>query len=419
MKKLILFSVLMLMMSCSDTDFTSNNQQADSCGRPSKVCRSESEAIQIANDFAESINLSTRSKTRRASSENLGYILDSHSRTTIDTIMYVVHYHDNEGFALIARNPEATPVIAVIDSGQYNPNDISDNQGFNDFIECARAYAITPTDSIYDKPIPVPISYSNSYHINPVLEVEWGQNYPEGIYCPNGISGCVQTALAQMMSYLEAPSFIKLTYPSRDANIQELNWTELKKHKQSCNSTDFVVEWHKQTCAATEETHTALGRLCRELGHRNAATYNTDNTTGALSKNALATMKSLLPEYTITDFKYHSPYTIYDYIKTNYAIVYYEGFTGINGEGHAWVCDGAHYYHLHSGIPLAGGGNDITEIYMHFNWGWNGSYNGYFLAEVYNTAKGTPDDRLPEGDFSQSRSDFSYNVKQFAIYKPK
>ena len=106
-------------------------------------------------------------------------------------------------------------------------------------------------------------------------------------------------------------------------------------------------------------------------------------------------------------------------LKTNYAIVYYEGFTGINGEGHAWVCDGAHYYHLHSGIPLAGGGNDITEIYMHFNWGWNGSYNGYFLAEVYNTAKGTPDDRLPEGDFSQSRSDFSYNVKQFAIYKPK
>ncbi|MDE6526833.1 MAG: Spi family protease inhibitor, partial [Muribaculaceae bacterium] len=166
MKKLILFSVLTLMMSCSETDFTPNNQQADSCGRPSKVCRSENEAIQIANDFAESINLSTRSKTRRASSENLGYILDSHSRTTIDTIMYVVHYRDNEGFALIARNPDATPVIAVIDSGQYNPNDISDNQGFNDFIECARAYAITPTDSIYDKPIPVPISYSNSYHIN-------------------------------------------------------------------------------------------------------------------------------------------------------------------------------------------------------------------------------------------------------------
>ena len=42
--------------------------------------------------------------------------------------------------------------------------------------------------------------------IEPKLTVSWGQTWHEGDYCPNGVSGCTNTALAQIMTYFEYPT---------------------------------------------------------------------------------------------------------------------------------------------------------------------------------------------------------------------
>ncbi len=47
------------------------------------------------------------------------------------------------------------------------------------------------------------------------------------------------------------------------------------------------------------------------------------------------------------------------------------GFDG--STGHAWVCDGyrrTRYFYEDC--------DEIVTLYLHMNWGWNGTYNNYF-----------------------------------------
>ena len=128
------------------------------------------------------------------------------------------------------------------------------------------------------------------------VNVKWGQRYPEGYFCPNKISGCVQTAMAQIMSYLKLPTSISLTYPERDMDLQVLDWDAITLHKQSING--FIINEesnHLASCEASLESHMALARLCRELGHRNSATYFT-YTTEANDFMAHRTFKQLVSE---------------------------------------------------------------------------------------------------------------------------
>ena len=70
--------------------------------------------------------------------------------------------------------------------------------------------------------------------------------------------GCVQTATAQVMSYLEKPTSITLTYPNRDKNVETIDWSKLKQHKKS--------SFNCWDCPLTNEEHLVLARLCRQIG---------------------------------------------------------------------------------------------------------------------------------------------------------
>lgn len=74
--------------------------------------------------------------------------------------------------------------------------------------------------------------------------------------------------------------------------------------------------------------------------------------------------------------------------------------------GHAWVADGGKItgskiirtytqeHNIITGEPLV----EVvynTTTYFHFNWGWDGLNNGYFVAGVFDTTKGSNDDDSP------------------------
>lgn len=58
--------------------------------------------------------------------------------------------------------------------------------------------------------------------------------------------------------------------------------------------------------------------------------------------------------------------------------------------GHAWVCDGCRYALDSSGRLLDG--------YLHVNWGWDGSSNGYFSCAPFDFANES--DYYPTNYFS-------------------
>ena len=407
MKKFIFIMLLgLLWSSCS------NEEGIIPPSSPEKAAselRTTEEAIALADNLFASRTEGTRASSRTVKAVSI--IGSASGRSASDTLIYAINYADNGGFALVSAVPEGIDIIGYADEGNFDVEKIEPGSNVEYFLDAAKNYVSARGISIGDGPI---INPGNDPiykwdRIKPVLAVEWGQNYPEGIYCPNKIAGCVQTAMAQMMSFLQAPTSISLTYTNHDIATQTLNWAEITKHTKSCSNAESTVNSHLSSCKATLESHKALGRLCRELGHRNHANYYED-ATGAYTYRAYNTFTTLCPSKSFVAYKsFNSDFSnLYSDLKAKSGIAYVDGGDKGGAGAHAWVCDGGEdMQKITRYLKYDGTYEDHVEhnYCYHFNWGWNGLYNGYFNAGVFDTSKG------------RSRYDFSISPGFFVVYK--
>lgn len=237
--------------------------------------------------------------------------------------------------------------------------------------------------------------------VGPYATVKWGQVYPEGEYCTNGISGCTNTAMAQIMSYYNYPTSIDLTYPEADISVQDLDWINMKVH-----STGHVLN----ECGIPN-THRAIGRLLRQLGKMNHSTYEF-YPLGTLTYNTY-----VKPTFTVLGYtsgawaEYKSSITRLQLNKARLFLVTGSCRTNTGRIGHYWMLDG--YKTIKkiirkmartetSGWFFTGDVSTETNNYLHYNWGWYGDCNGYFAEGVYDTSQGIHNigDELPGYDFN-------------------
>lgn len=435
MKQFLIISILAVMVAaCSSEEpmpVTDNSTQQGSI----KV--TVEEAIKIANQAAEAFDAkSARGVSRRASSAAMVDVLGTKNGRSggIDTLLYMVNYDNKQGYAIVSASRACETLLGIVDEGEFNALEAAENPSYSYYLANAQNYVASTLGggiSIGGDPItPGFIEETRFVHEDyPVkVNVKWGQRYPEGYFCPNKISGCVQTAMAQIMSYLKLPTSISLTYPERDVDVQVLDWEDMTKHTQSVNTTAVsLINSHNSSCAATEASHMAIARLCRELGYRNNASYY-DNATGAFDYKALQTFRQLVTEKEISNFTYlGTDYsTLFDAIKTG--IGYISGSDTNGAGGHAWVIDGGR--RIGKIVTVSGPGTigidgkehpfvrDYTTHYYHFNWGWNGTDNGYFEMGVFDTSKGEVSPGVAiagPGTGSRANYDFSNSVGYFII----
>ena len=200
------------------------------------------------------------------------------------------------------------------------------------------------------------------------------------------------------MSYLEEPKSVQLSYPDCDKNVESLNWASIKSHVQSSDlyMTDDINQ-HLGSCDASLDAHLSLARLCREIGHRNDAKYNTTSTSVTVNRLVFGTIQRFhltewLPNRTVSGFTKLVQYnSLFEGVKDG--IVLLNGIDDSYG-GHAWVADGAVKngtitYITHTGEIDPSTGKELVstrenlKTYFHFNWGWNGNNNGFFDAGVF------------------------------------
>lgn len=436
MKQFLIISILAVMVAaCSSEEpvpVTDNSAQ-----QQGSVKVTVEEAIKIANQAAEAFDAkSARGVSRRASSAAMVDVLGAKNGRSggIDTLLYMVNYDNKQGYAIVSASRACETLLGIVDEGEFDALEAAENPSYSYYLANAQNYVASTLGggiSIGGDPItPGFIEETRYVHEDyPVkVNVKWGQRYPEGYFCPNKISGCVQTAMAQIMSYIKLPSSISLTYPDHDTEVQALDWDAITLHKQSI-SPIFInhEQTHLASCEASLESHMALARLCRELGYRNNASYNS-NATGATGIKALRTLRQLVTEKEIsnlvslgTDYS-----TLFEAVKTG--IGYMQGFDENGAGGHAWVIDGGR--RTGKIVRVSGPGTigadgqehpyerDYTTFYYHLNWGWNGTDNGYFVMGVFDTSKGT---ESPGGishkapNMSRANYDFSDGVEYFII----
>ena len=423
MKKSNLYVVICVVLtalyiSCSDDNMNIRHADAVEQMNQNKSIRSLDEAISIAGQVANLGNgSSTRSSTERTVSLNgITVIKEPCTRTdeggfNSDTLMYIIDYEDNQGFAVVSANRATEALLAVTELGEYSSDNMVENPGFNEYIEKAKAYIRSSNNIILRHPglnnPEVPETALVIPVISPLIQTHWGQDDPAGDYCSNRKSGCAAVAIAQIMGYYKHPTSISLSFPGADATAQVLTWDSLYLHVLSNQFHNFPdSEFPNDYCTATDSAavHRAIGRLCRQLGHRMSSTYN--NNIPHISTSTLT--DSIIPclntyNYSCSNWApYDSACSKQPLDNGHPLIVSGLSLTGsLANRNHVWIIDGYATASV-TCFLLNGGTEHIKDLYYpHINWGWDGYYDGYYLENVF-------DFEIVNKDYLDSPSPYNY-----------
>lgn len=369
----------------------------------------------MANSEAERLfPAESRAEEREATASGIKTICNRESRGQNDTLIYVVNYEDNKGFALISAVDDSQPVLAVVPNGSYDPEIGTDNPGFNLFMDAATYNALNDTtkkrDPVIDPDYPININgkYEKTVkkevvHYGPAKRISapfhWGQDDIYGQFCPNGLCGCAPLAIASIVTWAryhyEMDSRFYYTYPNADIPYEDITWIEIMRHHSSKYS--YGNEWSiEHVCWAEDQdaVHKSIGRICRQIGYDMNANYKFDpHATSVIRGIAHRYLKQYIPELVITigDFDGFRQMQLIDK-----GILYLEAALKDDfSNGHSWVCDGYDYIKTevkkYEADPPAPGLNLSWQLVSttyeekmlsYMRWGWHGIYDGWYASKV-------------------------------------
>ncbi|MDE6536984.1 MAG: C10 family peptidase [Muribaculaceae bacterium] len=208
--------------------------------------------------------------------------------------------------------------------------------------------------------------------ISPMLTTKWDQGEPYNLQCPlvsgqRSVTGCVATAMAQVMNYFK--------YPAKGKGSVSYT-TSSYKQSLSMNFSEVSFDWNNMLDQYKDGNYNttqgaAVASLMKACGYSVEMNY-TPVESGAYSFNVAPALKNYFSYDKGTHYltrNFFSPAEwkemIYDNLR-NVGPVIYDGVSA-GGGGHCFVCDG------YDGVG-----------YFHFNWGWDGMSDGYFLLEALN-----------------------------------
>jgi hypothetical protein len=208
--------------------------------------------------------------------------------------------------------------------------------------------------------------------VTPLLTCTWGQGMPYNNQCPGNssgkaVTGCVATAMSQVMHYHKHPQV---------GNGSQTESNDFGTY--TVNYENAVYDWtNMPNSLASNSTNTEIPKLCYHAGISVDMDYGLSSS-GASSGDA-ATAFGTRFGYSNGGMIDESSYTyanwkLYLKGKLNSNLPLYMRGSGPDG-GHAWVCDGY----------------DASD-YFHMNWGWYGGSNGYFSVGDLSPGSYTFDD---------------------------
>lgn len=401
------------LCSCSQEEPVASVQEPTSENIENPITRSPQEAVAIAERAWQEFYGSDASASRSSSAPLIDLSrpvevvrgIQSRGASDADTLMYVVNFTDDAGFAIVAAPRTEVTLLAITSQGHYYPESMPEEEtipGFELWFENTLAFfpdtlptpipgpGISPGDERLEvKEWEDTISRSE---VGPQLMVTWGQGngrsknlnlYPEGYLFGNGWAGCSNAAIAQVCAFYQSPQSM-LSTPFPDAKPLVLDWNKMSKHYKISSLTQ-----QRGVCEDMDaDTHTMIAEFCKAIASWTFATENT-NSTSTPRGNVLPELRRLLPERTIENWQ-----ELKFLAKPGSGSVFL-----VCGEGelanHMWVCDGYKTFITEHILATRSNSTQSWNIvsqdrrvqdYLHYNWGWYGRYNGWFyngMSVVY------------------------------------
>lgn len=350
---------------------------------------------------------------------NTSVISRSSNIAGIDTLMYIVNFKNDAGFAVVGADKRTEPIFAIIDHGNYDINTLEteENEGFITFLNLAIATELEDIKGSQKNNLSR--ATSNGWNIvskiNPIIKTKWSQggvNNPNsfGKYCPNKVTGCTVTATAQILSHFQTIGRIQWSNNGTSGSAI-LNWSRIMA---DCERTGGYL-----SPSTTPQSIDEIAHLCRYLGVAFNANYKIDkkhpekNSTGVGEDKPIDWFNKW-GGLKATKLAKYDENRIISAIQSGNP-VYGRGnsgkrkFLGIRVSwkgGHAWIYDGYIY---------ATKDNNPQKL-IHCNWGWGGSCNGFYLSKVFNTNL-EPEIKDYEISRSGESGNYRYNLEYSIINK--
>lgn len=294
---------------------------------------------------------------------------------------FIFNNENEKGFVIIAADDCVTPILAY----SYDNNFVADNlppnlkdwlDGYAEQIRMAVDMKMPATDEIStdwkclreQKNLPI----KSETQVYPLIATTWNQSPYYNALCPfdytyyeQTVTGCVATAMAQIMKYWSYPehgfgshSYIPQNHPEygtlyADFSSTTYQWSAMPNNVTSNNTAVATLMYH---CGVAVEMN---------YGINGSPDYGSSAQTCGSFPSAEQAYK--------TFFDYKN--TLHGVVKSNYTPsqwvnvlktelnaarpIHYRG-SGSQG-GHSFICDGYNNSNL-----------------FHFNWGWGGNNDGFY-----------------------------------------
>ena len=213
-------------------------------------------------------------------------------------------------------------------------------------------------------------------NINAMLSCQWGQSSPYNGQCPTSgssrcVVGCAATAMSQVLYYWGHQKGYDIkasTIPAYTTRSQGIKCGELP-------ATSF--DWANMKDKASSDA--AAAKLCRYVGQALEMDYGANSSEAWGSDMAPAYREYFGIDNHVraifrTDYDYNEwEKFIYNEMEAGRPVILCGVYYSSGWGGHGFVCDGY---------------QESTDKY-HINWGWNGSYDGYFSLTALNSSGST------------------------------
>ena len=306
---------------------------------------------------------------------SMSFRAPSKHKTSNDASYYVFNMDDDKGFVIVSGDDRMPPILGYSDSGKFDTDNLPEHikawmESYADQLQLIENGKATPRPQKTMKAM----SFTKR-NIAPLLPCNWNQDAPYYNQCPyygeRCVTGCVATAMAQVLYYHRANSI--------NATLKEIPGytTRTLGLELDAIPANSPIDWDNMidnyTGNETSVQDNAVASLMKYCGYSVQMDYNISSNGGSGARS------EMLPFALINYFGYSNNTTnVYriDYGADEWDDLIYNELVNkrpvlycgdSNGGGHQFVIDGY----------------DIDGLF-HVNWGWGGSNNGYFLISVLN-----------------------------------
>ena len=319
---------------------------------------------------------------------------------------YFVFENEAGGFVIVAGDDVAYPILGYSNDANINASNIPSS--VKAWLDSYALEIQTAVDSGAVQSEEVMTAWNNieSYSnaaviVSPLILTRWNQTPYYNDLCPmdnnrneRTVTGCVATAMAQVLKYWE--------YPVTGNGSYSYSHTH---GEQSADFANTTYDWNNMplelSASSSDIQKAAVAQLMYHCGVSVEMDYGVASTGGSGAFTISSRSNSThCAEYALREYWGYKPTLqglqkdkykdeewkkmLKDDLKAGRPIIY----SGFGDGGHCFVCDGY-----------------SEDDYFHFNWGWGGLYDGYFKLNA-----------LAPGTGGTGSGGGSYNNDQQAIF---